>query len=462
VSAAACEHSGGPDSKAAGADSVSTGARERLERAMLDLVSSQGYEATSVEELLEHAGATQAEFESEFSSKEDCALAVFDRFMEDCIGVVREAYEGESEWPGSLRAAAYALARWLDEHPREARFGGLEIIWVSELSQARRELALREFTRMADGGRAHAADPDSVSASTAEGVVGSVAEMLARRARKKGVSAYEFVPQLMYLAVLPYLGEKAAKKELTMPPPHAPQQRSIASEPGYRLSVAKNEPGGDSEAGLSRLPRGRHGLPRELVAENQRQRLITGVIEAVAEHGYGATTIAQITGAAKLSRRTFYEHFSNKEDCFSAAYEVSFSYIRDEMLAAAAGQEEWPRRVRAGLAGLLSMFAEHPELATFFLIAPTNAGDEMADRHHLAMRELVSGLIEGAPKAPSGSGKASEIREQALAGGISRLIVRKVTVGEAEELPELLPALVELVLRPFLGGEEAVRVAGEG
>ena len=226
--------------------------------------------------------------------------------------------------------------------------------------------------------------------------------------------------------------------------------------------MEKREQGGDSEeAELSRLPRGRHGLPRELVAENQRQRLITGVIEAVAEHGYGATTIAQITSAAKLSRRTFYEHFSNKEDCFSAAYETSFAYIRDGMQVAAATEEEWPRRVRAGLARLLSMLADHPDLATFFLIAPVSAGDEIAERHHLAMRELVCGLIEGAP-GTSGSNESLETREQALAGGISRLIVRKVSAGEAESLSELLPALVELVLRPFLGGEEAVRVAGEG
>ena len=196
-----------------------------------------------------------------------------------------------------------------------------------------------------------------------------------------------------------------------------------------------------------------------MVIENQRERLISGVIEAVAEHGYGATTIAQITAAAKLSRRTFYEHFDNKEACFSAAYEASFTYIREGVLAAAAAQKEWPRRVRAGLAGLLSMLAEHPDLATFFLIAPVSAGDEIADRHHLAMRELVTGLTEGAPNAP-GPGESSETREQALAGGISQLIVRKINAGEAEGLEGVLPALVELVLRPFLGGGEAVRIAG--
>jgi AcrR family transcriptional regulator len=199
-----------------------SGPRERIMEAMLDLVSSGGYDATSVEEVLDRAGATTADFESEFSSKEDCALAIFDRFMNECIGKVRDAYDRESEWPDSLRAAAYELATWLEEHPRETRFGGLEILWVSELSLARREVALREFARMADGGRARAENPDLVPASAAEGVVGAVAEMLARRAQQKGVAARELVPQLMYVAVLPYLGEEAAAKELAIPPPPRP------------------------------------------------------------------------------------------------------------------------------------------------------------------------------------------------------------------------------------------------
>jgi AcrR family transcriptional regulator len=226
--------------------------------------------------------------------------------------------------------------------------------------------------------------------------------------------------------------------------------------------VEKREPsGGESESELSRLPRGRHGLPREMVVENQRERLIAGIIEAVAEHGYNQTTIAAITKAATLSRRTFYEHFANKEDCFAAAYEATLTYVREATLSTAATeQEEWPERVRAGLGGLLTALASHPDLARLFLIAPASVGDEAVGRHHLAMRELVSTLIEG-PPGPPGSLAPSETREQALAGGISRLVVGKVNAGEAESLGELLPALVELVLRPYLGGEEAVRIAGE-
>src|SRR5690242_16164396 len=100
------------------------------------------------------------------------------------------------------------------------------------------------------------------------------------------------------------------------------------------------------------LPRGRHGLPRELVVENQRSRLISAMITTVAEIGYGKATIAKVTGPAKISRRTLYEFFGNKEDCYRAAYEASFEFLRAATLAAAA-EESWPTSVRAGLEALL-------------------------------------------------------------------------------------------------------------
>lgn len=204
------------------------------------------------------------------------------------------------------------------------------------------------------------------------------------------------------------------------------------------------------------LPRGRHGLPRELIVENQRARLISSMIETVAELGYGKATIAKVIEAAKISRRTFYETFADKEDCYRAAYEASFEYLRDQALRA--GDEGWPGSVRAGLEGLLESLAAHPQLASFFLVSPASVGDEIASRHHLAMRELVEALISGAPKT-SATQVAAETRVEALAGGLSRLTAMKVNAGKSDELPALLPDLVELFLRPYVGSEEAVRVA---
>ena len=187
---------------------------------------------------------------------------------------------------------------------------------------------------------------------------------------------------------------------------------------------------GRAAAAAARLPRGRHGLPRELVAENQRERLIAGIIEAVAENGYAETTIADIVGAAGLSRKTYYEIFKNKEDCFDAAYEASFGYLRQEIGAVEGTKKEWGLWVRARVERLLELFATEPDLASFFLIAPASVGDPVTLRHHEAMRELVGELIAGAPKG-RGKSQGEGTREQALAGGISRLVVRPY-IGDSD------------------------------
>jgi AcrR family transcriptional regulator len=204
-----------------------------------------------------------------------------------------------------------------------------------------------------------------------------------------------------------------------------------------------------------RLPPGRHGLPRTYVAENQRERLLNGVVEAVAEHGYEAATIATITAAAKISRRTFYEHFAGKEDCFLVAYTMIDEHVRASMLAAPGASEPWPRRTGARLAALLDVLARDPAVARCYLVEPLAAGGEVAARYRDAM-QLLAATLRPEPEPP---GLDVEVRDQALIGGVATLIVRRLNAGAADRLPELLPDLTELVLAPYLGREEAQRQA---
>src|ERR687893_1487221 len=85
------------------------------------------------------------------------------------------------------------------------------------------------------------------------------------------------------------------------------------------------------------LPRGRHRLSRETVAESQRRRLLDAFVELVASHGYASTTVGGIAAKAGVSRTTFYELFDSKEDIFRAAYDdVTGQMI--EFIVAAAGR----------------------------------------------------------------------------------------------------------------------------
>lgn len=198
--------------------------------------------------------------------------------------------------------------------------------------------------------------------------------------------------------------------------------------------------------GEERLPPGRHGLPRELVAENQRERLLNGMVEAIAEHGYNATTIGAITEAAQISRRTFYEYFKDKEGCFLAAYEMIDTHVRGAMLTAAERTPEpWPERVRASLAALLDVLSRDLAVARFYLIEPLAAGGEIAARYREAMQLLAETIRpEGGPAEAN-----VEVRDQILMGGITTLITRRLKAGEPARLPELLPELTDLVMRPY-------------
>src|SRR5918992_5042853 len=148
-----------------------------------------------------------------------------------------------------------------------------------------------------------------------------------------------------------------------------------------------------------RLPRGTHGLDPGVVAASQRARLLEAVGRTVAEKGYAAATIDDIVRGAGVSKKTFYEHFTEKLGCFLAAYEAAsdqlFEHVRaaqdaaggaqdgidgaaagahDGAAGAAPGRDAWLARTRAGIRAYLRWLAAEPALARVFLIEIAAAG----------------------------------------------------------------------------------------
>jgi AcrR family transcriptional regulator len=227
----------------------------------------------------------------------------------------------------------------------------------------------------------------------------------------------------------------------------------------YGPRVSKGDRQGEEAAlRLARLPPGRHGLPREFVTRNQRDRLAAGIIAVVAERGLNDSTITQISAAAGVSRRTFYSYFSSKEECFFAAYDTIVEHLGIATDAAAAERSEWPQQVASKLGATLEFLAANPDLARFGLIAPQRAGEEVASRYREGMGGVVAYLCEGMPPAPA-TRTPSDAVAISLVGGMVALVVRKVEADEGGSLPSLLPDLLELFLAPYLGRAEAVRVA---
>lgn len=223
--------------------------------------------------------------------------------------------------------------------------------------------------------------------------------------------------------------------------------------------MAKREPHAQETPGLPRLPPGRHGLPRDFVVQNQRDRLAAGIIAAVSEFGYHETTITQIAAAAGVSRRTFYSYFDSKEECFIATFDQIADHLREAAGEAAAEPTEWPARVVARIGAALEVFSTNPQLARFTLAVPPRAGGEVTAHFRRALDRALEGLTDGVPADDSVQTPSSAVQHSLIGGAVS-LIVQKLEAGEGDRIRDLLPELVELFLTPYIGRTEAVGAAG--
>lgn len=209
---------------------------------------------------------------------------------------------------------------------------------------------------------------------------------------------------------------------------------------------------------LGPLPAGRHGFSREQVAHNQRERLIAGLATAVAEKGYRAVTITDITKAARVSRRVFYENFEGKEECFLAAFEVVVGHIRELAIGATASIDDWPGQAISSARAVLLFFAAEPDLARLCLVESQAAGPAVSARFHEAVHEVVPYLVQGRGLRESDR-ELPPTTEESTLGALVLLAGRKVAAGEAEQLEDLLPDFAEFILAPYLGAEAAGHLA---
>ena len=214
---------------------------------------------------------------------------------------------------------------------------------------------------------------------------------------------------------------------------------------------------------MDRLPRGRHGLSPEFVARNQRERLIAGLTQALYEVGYQKTTVSLIGQRAAVSKSDFYKHFESKDDCFIAAYDEAVARIRDRVVEAceASVAGPWPSRVSAAISALVKLLASEPPLASIVLVEGLRAGRGVYDRYQGAIESFVAYLREGAPGSPGGA-EVPEATDEAVVGGVASMLGRRVLAGEAEQLEQLFPEILEFVLSAYLGVEEARRIVSAG
>lgn len=193
------------------------------------------------------------------------------------------------------------------------------------------------------------------------------------------------------------------------------------------------------------------------MTESQRNRIHQAMVEVVSQRGYPETRVVDVIGVAGVSRKTFYELFESKEDCFLAAYDVLLGNLLSEATDAfeSAPGAPWAERVGSSLEILLEHLSRHPEEARFAIVEVLAAGPKALARRDAGLRQFTGFLESGRSET---SVELPGITSLAIAGGVNEVLYSEILHGAAARLPSRLPDLMFWIALPFLGPEGA---AGE-
>lgn len=204
-----------------------------------------------------------------------------------------------------------------------------------------------------------------------------------------------------------------------------------------------------------KFPSGIRKLPPELIKTIQRERLIVAMLNAVAEFGYLGTNVQDVIDRAGVSRPTFYEHFSNKEVCFLAAFDTSAERLRKKIDAAVRkGGDVWRDRVRYGLEALLRLAAQEPEIARA-MVVEARAASSAAVRRRVELMDRFAYCLDEQARELLPAPAQTSVTAAGIVGGVESLLYSRLCKQETDGLESLLPSLMYFVVLPYEGHNAA-------
>jgi AcrR family transcriptional regulator len=216
-------------------------------------------------------------------------------------------------------------------------------------------------------------------------------------------------------------------------------------------------PGRDSRASLTDPPA---TVTRGSVEKSQRERILQAMGELVAIRGYHAVTVERIVKRARVSFKTFYKQFSNKEECFLELFDTVMVGAQRTMDAALAEERDspWPQQVTAALRALFNVFLADPRIARATIVEAPTVGPIIVERYERAMKGLVP-LLRRGRELSANPDELPPTLEDTLAGGVLWAAYQRLIIGEIDHIEALLPEAIEFVLRPYIGEADAARWA---
>jgi AcrR family transcriptional regulator len=206
----------------------------------------------------------------------------------------------------------------------------------------------------------------------------------------------------------------------------------------------------------SRLRSRPSGLPRGRVTEIQRSRMLAAALEAVEEVGYARMTVAQVISRAKVSRKTFYDVFADREDCFLAALEQAVSQVGRLVREAYEREDGWRDGIRAGLAELLVFLDEEPALAKLCLVEALGAGPRVLERRAELLEDLAE-VVDRGRFVTSAVREPPEVAAEGVVGAVLAVLHTRALEEGSERFSCLLGSLMNIIVLPYLGARAASR-----
>jgi AcrR family transcriptional regulator len=413
-----------PPGRSGDRDAARREQRERLFAAIVAICAKKGYEATSVEDLLQTSGVSRATFYEQFDDKLSCFRAAEEEIVAGAISAIAGRLGDEAEGDGVARARA-ALGAFVDvvvAQPAAARICFVESYAAGETGVEPVRRAIDWIVVLAREAAKQMPGREEMPQELLRGIVGGIYQVVyTRLLERREAELPGLVPALWDWAMSfpspPKELRRSGRLMVTRPVPEAPPFASFSPE----------------------------------------QRIIRGFARAVAEKGYPATTIADIAATASISQTTFYEHFEGKADVLSAALESSGAQLLAAVLPAVRRTSDWRTAMRIGFEEICGFLASEPAFASMRCVDAYAAGPEA-----IAIRERtgVQIIAELADDAYADSGvSATDLDNEASSGAIYAILLEGVRGGRTADLPRLAPFLTYFALVPFIGAEGACEVA---
>ena len=326
--------------------------------------------------------------------------------LADAMGRIVAVYSPDKPWATMVRDAAATFLDLLATRPDFARMALVEAPSSGGRAFELYASGKRVLQSLLERGRDDPIEEQGIPSSAGRAALAAAESLIVGQILAGNTERLpELLPDIVYIITVPYLGQdealrqsREAEKSLR---PRRAAERGAAGARGRNGSA-----GGRRGGGTACRPR---SSPAPSASGCWRRRC-----EVVAEKGYGATTVADLTSEAGISRTTFYELFDDKEACFLAAYDNAVDALVRRIAGAYEAEERWPDRARAGLAALLEALAAEPEQARLALVDVGAAGPAAQRRFRAAVQRLTPLLRRGARLRP---GRPRPARQHLADGG---------------------------------------------